>query len=205
VTQVEQVERRAGRPRSEEADRAIIDATLDLLAEVGVGPLSIEGVAARAGVGKATVYRRWPNKDALIVDAMAALKGPVPVPAGRSLREDMTILFNNLARGHEAARQRRIYACFVGEVGRHPDLVRRYVEAVIEPRREVMRGVLRAAIARGELRDDLDIELMLHLITAPVLHWTVHDPDHPLDVELMQRFLDATLEGLAPRSLPREA
>lgn len=199
MTQTEQAERRGGRPRSDDADRAIIDATLDLLGEVGITPLSIEGVAARAGVGKATVYRRWANKDALIVDAMATLKGPIPQPEGRSFREDMTILLNSQARGHEAARQRRIYTCFVGEVGRHPELARLYVETVIEPRREVMRGVLREAIARGELRDDLDLELMLHLITAPVLHWTVRDPDHPLDLELMRRFFDATLEGLAPR------
>jgi AcrR family transcriptional regulator len=199
VTHTERVERRSGRPRSEDADRAIISATLDLLGEVGVTPLSIEGVAARAGVGKATVYRRWPNKEALIVDAMATLKGPLPRPAGRSLREDVMILLDSQMAGYEAARQRRIYACFMGEVGRHPELARRYINTVIEPRREVMRGVLRAAVARGELRDDLDLELMLHVITAPILHWTMRDPERPLDKSLANRFLDVTLEGLAPR------
>jgi AcrR family transcriptional regulator len=199
VTETEQIERRSGRPRSEDADRAIIAAALDVLGEVGVTPLSIEGVAARAGVGKATVYRRWPNKDALIVDALESLKGPLPIPEGRTLREDVTILLHRQLAGFEAARQRRIYACFIGEIGRHPELARRYLETVVEPRREVMRGVLRAAIARGELRDDLDVELMLHMITAPVLHWMISDPDRPFDMGLMQQFLEATLEGLAAR------
>src|SRR4030095_12401343 len=73
---------RPGRPRSERAERAIIEATLDLLAEVGIAALSIEQVAARAGVGKATIYRRWPNKEALIIDAAASMKGPVPPIGG---------------------------------------------------------------------------------------------------------------------------
>src|ERR1043165_4470484 len=73
-----------GRPRSERAARAIIDATLDLLAEEGgVTGVSIEAVAARAGVGKTTIYRRWPNKEALIIDALAALKEPFPTPVRR--------------------------------------------------------------------------------------------------------------------------
>ena len=74
--------RRPGRPRSERADRAIIDAALSLFAERGVEGLCIEEVAARAGVGKATIYRRWPGKEDLLLDALAALKTPFPA-AGR--------------------------------------------------------------------------------------------------------------------------
>src|SRR5437764_14075432 len=82
-----------GRPRSERADKAIVDATLDLLAEEGgVTGVSIEAVAARAGVGKTTIYRRWPNKEALIIDALAALKEPFPVPRGDSARDDLVAL-----------------------------------------------------------------------------------------------------------------
>src|SRR4051812_27075223 len=79
-----------GRPRSERAARAIIDATLALLAEEGgVTGVSIEAVAARAGVGKTTIYRRWPNKEALIIDALADLKEPFPAPRGESARDDL--------------------------------------------------------------------------------------------------------------------
>src|SRR4051812_38737959 len=79
-----------GRPRSERADKAIVDATLALLVEEGgVSGVSIEAVAARAGVGKTTIYRRWPNKEALIIDALAALREPIVEPRGQSVREDL--------------------------------------------------------------------------------------------------------------------
>jgi len=197
VEQVEQAERKGGRPRSEDADRAIIDAALDLVADVGVTPLSIEQVAARAGVGKATVYRRWPNKDALIVDALATLKGPIPELPGNSLREDVRLLLVLQNRDRQAGRNRRLYSCMMSEMGRHPDLARRFRETVIAPRQKAMSEALRAAVTRGELRDDLDVELMRHLIAAPILHWMMNNPEEPVDEELMTRFLDAILEGLA--------
>src|SRR5919108_1899012 len=82
--------RAPGRPRSERAEKAILEATLDLLAEEsGVAGVSMEAVAARAGVGKTTIYRRWPNKEALIVQALASMKAPLPEPAGVSVREDL--------------------------------------------------------------------------------------------------------------------
>src|SRR3569832_490929 len=85
-----------GRPRSARADEAIIEAVLDLFAEGHTADaLSIEAIAARAGVGKATIYRRWPNKDALIVDAVIALKGTVPPINCESVREDLIILMNH--------------------------------------------------------------------------------------------------------------
>src|SRR5438552_17303325 len=85
--------RAPGRPRSERAEKAIIDATLDLLVEeAGVAGLSIEAIAGRAGVGKTTIYRRWPNKEALIIDALASLKRPLPPVPGRSVREDLVVM-----------------------------------------------------------------------------------------------------------------
>src|SRR5262245_22575212 len=95
---------RPGRPRSAQAERAIIEATLDLLAEVGIGGLSIEHVAARAGVGKATIYRRWANKDALIIDAAASLKSPLPEVPGRSIREDLKIIADVMVGDQQRAR-----------------------------------------------------------------------------------------------------
>src|SRR5258708_35021930 len=87
------VPRPPGRPRSERAEQAIIEATLDLLIEEsGVAGVTIEAVASRAGVGKTTIYRRWANKEALIVDALATLKEPVPPLAGVSVRDDLIML-----------------------------------------------------------------------------------------------------------------
>src|SRR3954454_14928594 len=82
--------RPAGRPRSEKAEKAIIDAVLDLLGSgISVSELSIEGIAARAGVGKTTIYRRWTNKEDLVVDALATLKPPLPPLPGGSVRDDL--------------------------------------------------------------------------------------------------------------------
>src|SRR4051795_11415070 len=82
-----------GRPRSAQADEAILEAVLELLsAGQSAAAISIEAVAAKAGVGKATIYRRWPNKEALLIDAVAAMKGPLPVPVGESVRDDLIML-----------------------------------------------------------------------------------------------------------------
>src|SRR5580658_2329777 len=88
--------RRPGRPRSERAERAILDAALELFAESGVAGVCMEAVAARAGVGKATIYRRWPGKEDLLLDALAALRMPLPTPQGRSVRADLITLVDAL-------------------------------------------------------------------------------------------------------------
>lgn len=186
-----------GRPRSVRADEAIIEAVLDLLAEgTPVDAMSIEAVAARAGVGKATIYRRWANKDALLLDAIRALKGELPQPAGASLRDDLVALVGSVNRT-EDRRALRIMPCLVPEVHRNPERYRIFQE-MIEQRRDVMRGVLRRGVESGELRADLDIELALTLLTAPMLiqkllRW------HPgLDEEkLPEQVVDAVLEGIA--------
>ncbi|MGH2503871.1 MAG: helix-turn-helix domain-containing protein, partial [Ktedonobacterales bacterium] len=80
--------RRPGRPRSAQADQAILDAALELIAQEGIQGMSIEGVAARAGVGKTTIYRRWPNKDALALDALRTVKPPIVSFDTGNLRSD---------------------------------------------------------------------------------------------------------------------
>ncbi|HET8659783.1 MAG TPA: TetR/AcrR family transcriptional regulator [Micromonosporaceae bacterium] len=189
-----------GRPRSARADEAIIEAVLDLLAEgTPVDALSIEAVAARAGVGKATIYRRWANKDALLLDAIRALKGVPPQPAGASLRDDLVALVGSINRSQDR-RALRVMPCLVPEVHRNPEHYRIFQE-MIEQRRDVMRGVLRRGVESGELRADLDVELALTLLTAPmlvqkVLRW------HPgLDeATLPEQVVDAVLRGITATS-----
>src|SRR5215469_17564931 len=86
--------RRPGRPRSEQADQAILSAALDLFAESGPDALCIEQVAAKAGVGKATIYRRWPGKEDMLLDAISMLRTQLPTPQGRSVRADLVALLN---------------------------------------------------------------------------------------------------------------
>jgi AcrR family transcriptional regulator len=190
--------RRPGRPRSEEADRAIIGAALALFAESGPEGLCIERVAARAGVGKATIYRRWPGKEDLLLDAIAALKTPLPKPAGRSAREDLVALLGAMCEETADPRRARQFALLLGEGAKYPRLMARYLETVVEPRREVIRTVLRRGIATGELRPDLDVEAALFMLIGAVIarrgpEMGAVPPGYPA------RVVDELLRGLAVR------
>ncbi|MEV4489340.1 TetR/AcrR family transcriptional regulator [Micromonospora coxensis] len=199
MTSTADAPRSPGRPRSVRADEAIIEATLDLLAEGStVEALSIEAIAARAGVGKATIYRRWPGKDALLLDALRRLKGIVPQPAGHSVRDDLVLLVGAVGH-HIDPRARKIMPCLVPEVNRSPDHFQLY-QNIIEPRRQLMREVLRRGVRDGDLRADLDIELTMALLTGPMLiqrmlHW------HPeLDDRILpEKIVDGVLEGIRAR------
>jgi AcrR family transcriptional regulator len=112
--------------------------------------LCIEKVAARAGVGKATIYRRWPGKEDLLLDALASLRAPLPKPKGQSVRDDLVALLDAMRAESVDPRQARQFALLLGEGARYPRLIERYVEAVIEPRRDVFRAVLRRGVATRE-------------------------------------------------------
>lgn len=190
--------RRPGRPRSERADRAIIDAALSLFAEEGPAGLCIEKVAARAGVGKATIYRRWPGKEHLLLDAMAALKKPLPEPAGESARDDLAALVGAMCEETDDPRRTREFALLLGEGAKYPRLMARYRETVVEPRREVIRSVLRRGVAAGELRPDTDIEAALLMLVGAVFAGSRHEPSG-LPAGFAERVVDELLRGLAAR------
>jgi AcrR family transcriptional regulator len=186
-----------GRPRSARADEAIIDAVLDLMAEgVGADTLSIEAVAARAGVGKATIYRRWPNKEALIVDAVTSLKGPLPPVRGESVRDDLVALMSRMGQ-NTGRKSATIMSCLLPELHRSKIMSGCY-QSVIEPRRAVMRQVIQRGVETGELRPDLDVELALALLSGPVLVQQVLQWNPQLDTgDLAARVVDAVLAGIA--------
>jgi AcrR family transcriptional regulator len=190
--------RRPGRPRSERADQAIIEAALSLFAESGPEGLCIERVAARAGVGKATIYRRWPGKEDLLLDAITALKAPLPQPAGRSVREDLVALLDAMCQETADPRRAREFALLLGEGAKYPRLMARYVETVVEPRREVVRTVLHRGMASGELRPDLDVEAALFMLIGAVLVRGRHEQD-AIPPGYAQRVVDGLLQGLAAR------
>ncbi|RZU74747.1 TetR family transcriptional regulator [Micromonospora kangleipakensis] len=199
MTSTADAPRSPGRPRSVRADEAIIEATLDLLAEgSSIETLSIEAIAARAGVGKATIYRRWSGKDALLIDALRRLKGIQPQPAGHSVRDDLVLLVG--AVGHNIdPRAAKIMPCLVPEVNRSPDHFQLY-QNIIEPRRKLMREVLRRGVASGELRPDLDIELTMALLTGPMLIQRMLRWHPELDDRILpERIVDAVLDGIRPR------
>src|SRR3954454_15687844 len=105
-----------GRPRSARVDEAIVEAVFELLSSgQSADAISIEAVAAKAGVGKATIYRRWPNKEALLIDAVATMKGPLPVPLGESVRDDLVMLVAGM-RNKRSEQYGRATACLLPEL-----------------------------------------------------------------------------------------
>ena len=199
MTSTADAPRSPGRPRSIRADEAIVQATLDLLAEGNtIEALSIEAIATRAGVGKATIYRRWPGKDALLLDALRRLKGIMPQPAGHSVRDDLVLLVGAVGQNIDP-RAAKIMPCLVPEVNRSPDHFQLY-QNIIEPRRKLMREVLRRGIAEGELRADLDIELTMALLTGPMLMQRMLRWHPELDDRILpERIVDSVLEGVRAR------
>jgi AcrR family transcriptional regulator len=188
--------RRPGRPRSERAEQAILDATLDAIGECGIDGVRCEDVAARAGVGKATLYRRWQGKEELLIAAFASLKSPLPEPRGVSVREDLTAMLGVMAADADDPRYAQQFALLHGEGQRYPLLVARYKEEVVEPRRELIRSVLRRGIETGELRADIDIEVAMLALTGAVMARGKHDMT-PAEPGFGGRVVDELLRGLA--------
>lgn len=180
-------------------DEAIIGAVLDLLAEGhSVEALSIEAIASRAGVGKAAIYRRWSGKEELLADAIRTLKGPVPQPAGDSVRDDLVTLLTVVARKGDE-RMLEILPCLMPEVNRSPEKYPVWQE-LIAPRREMMRKILHRGISTGELRPDLDVEVTMALLTGPVLMQRMMRWHPDLDeASLPAQVVDAILAGIGAR------
>jgi AcrR family transcriptional regulator len=188
-----------GRPRSSHADAAIIDAVLGLLAEgTTVEALTMEAVAARAGVGKATIYRRFADKDELVLAAVEAVKPRAPEPAGVSVRDDLIGLVRHVARIRQGIAG-QIMPCMVPELQR-PGRLRDLYLKLVEDRREVTRSVLRRGIATGELRADTDIELAALLLSAPNTMTSLgFSPQLDLE-QLGERTVDMVLRGICAQT-----
>ncbi|WP_314172547.1 TetR/AcrR family transcriptional regulator [Streptomyces winkii] len=189
---------RRGRPRSEAVERAIVEGVLRLLEEgTSIDALSIERVARVAGVGKATVYRRWPGgKDELLLSVVRELEEPLARPAGESVRDDLVTLLEWYRRKGLAKRQSAVLRTMMSHVQSHPKLWEQYHDSVIKVRRETLHDVLRRGIESGELRGDLDIELLGELFSGPMLTRTVLHERKDLPEGLAEKIVDAVLDGV---------
>jgi AcrR family transcriptional regulator len=193
--------RPAGRPRSEKAEKAIIEATLDLIAEgMGVSELTIEAIASKAGVGKTTIYRRWSNKEDLVVDALATLRAPLPPLAGESVRDDLIVLLDLTRSEAGQPRGRCVMNIAMSEADRYPRLMERFMKRAVEPRKQAQRDVLERGIATGELRPDLDVDLAMAILSGAMMYNTKWAPAGDLPLDLAERIVDAVMAGIAPHS-----
>jgi AcrR family transcriptional regulator len=160
-----------GRPRSAEADRAILDAAGALLAERGLSGMSIEEVAARAGVGKATIYRRWPSKGLLALDAFMIMFRSLQPPADSgSLREDLLFALRAWVRAATTTPSGHLLASLIAEAQHDPELHAAWRDRVLEPLRAQHRVILERAVSRGELSPDVDQDVVLDLFFGSAQH-----------------------------------
>jgi AcrR family transcriptional regulator len=187
------------RPRVEgDREQEILDATLGVLIDVGYDRLTMDAVAAKAKASKATLYRKWDGKAALVIDALMSQKTPLEVPRDTgSLRGDLLAVFcapGGLTDDHQTA----ILGSVVTAIGRDAEFAAAFRERFIAPKVAVARQIYERAHERGELRDDLDLEILSAALPGIVLHRMFLLGDQP-NTDLIARVVDQVIIPAATR------
>lgn len=190
--------RRPGRPRDEGRDRAILEATLDLLCRDGLAGLTVDAVAAAAGASKATIYRRWASKEAMVLDAWRELSQAVEVPDTGVLRDDLLALYQRFAERISVPPLSKVLPHMVAVAQVDEQFGREYREFISE-RRRPLRTILERAIARGEVPAEVEPELVQELLSGPIYFRALFSgrrvpPRH------VERIVDVVLAGLGASS-----
>src|SRR5262249_31653927 len=187
-------------PRAERSKQSILDATRELLAEDGdVGSLTIEAVAARSGVAKTTIYRRWRDKwelalDAVMIDMLPGFAAPVDVG---DTRKELVTFVDGARKNLSTVPSAPALQGLASQSATAPGLGRVYGEQVVEPRREQLRPVIERGISRGDLRPDTDVRLVHEMMVGPLFYRLLFSGT-PIDRKLSTRIADAILDGFAP-------
>lgn len=191
-------DRTPARRRSERSHRAIVTATQELLVEQGYGALTIEGVAARAGVGKQTIYRWWPSRAALVLEAYLAGSDEIALPRGRrSVHADVRALLDWLVAVLAQPIGGRVLAGLVSDLKDDAELAERFQRNVVPARRQAMLAALERGRARGEIRADADVELAVDALHGAVFYRLLLSGE-PLDARLTANVVEQVIRGLAP-------
>jgi AcrR family transcriptional regulator len=185
---------RRGRPRSDEAHRKILDATREVLSEEGFADLRLEHVAARAGVGKATIYRRWGSKEALAQELLAELAAPhIAVAESDDTREELLAAVLNPMRAVTETPFGPVIRALLSQIAVNPTLGDPFRATVVQARRDEIARVVARGIARGDLRPDADAELATELLVGPVYFRLMFGGK--LDLDFANRVVDNVLRG----------
>lgn len=164
------MDKKLGRPRSEKTKADILTASYDLLIENGFGAVTVEKIAEKAGVSKATIYKWWPNKAAVVIDGfLNATMEKLPIPDTGSTIDDIFIQVSNLVE-FLTSKKGNVITEIIAEGQFDQNLADTYRKAYFKPRRGISKQILERGISRGELRKDLDIELTIDLIWGPLFY-----------------------------------
>ncbi|MCU1307266.1 MAG: transcriptional regulator [Acidobacteriaceae bacterium] len=200
---LEKVENRPGRPRCLDARRAILEATWEILGGAGgFADLTMEGIAERAGVGKTTVYRWWPNKASVAAEAFfTRIEPKVRFPDTGSLREDIRLQMKELCKVL-TSRNGRVLRALLGGGQSDPELIEAFRSQWMEPRRVKGREILSKAVRSGEMRPDIDLDLALDALYGPI-YLRFHVKHLPLDDLFVDQLCDSVFEGLLAKTSAR--
>jgi AcrR family transcriptional regulator len=190
-----------GRPRSQQAHRAILAAAAELLLARGLSAVSMDAVAERAGVSKATIYRWWPTKEALALDALYtewAAARPSPRDTG-SLRGDLLSLLRPWAKLAGSRPYGRVIAALLTEAHSDPVFAEEYRNRVVGPRRDQARAIFSRAVERGEIPQEIKVDVALDLLFGALYHRLLHG-HAPLTDRFVRDAVDMTLNGIQPGS-----
>lgn len=192
---------KGGRPRSVQAQQAILDATLTFLATEGFEAMSIEAIAAAAGVGKQTIYRWWVSKEALVIDAIKSLQQTHnPVVETGSLREDFLVMARNAFQTLSEPDAKGLVLNLLAMMTTHPHIYQAFYDQALAPRFQQLAQMIRRAQARGEVRQDLDANEIIGLLAGPFwYHLLCNARNTPAAPDLPERLVDAILQGIAGR------
>jgi AcrR family transcriptional regulator len=184
-----------GRPRDARADEAILDAALEVLAEVGPAGFTVDEVAARAGCGKATIYRRWRSRGALLLDTGHHRLGlHVTDPDTGSVREDLVTMVGELAKKMHDTLAGKVMPAVVAEAAVNPEM-REVLAAFVHDRRRAALRSIHRGVARGELPEGTDVELVLDLLGG-LVYFRVMIADNPPDEATVATVVDTVLAGI---------
>jgi len=196
---------RRGRSRDADVTASILRATLDLAEELGFDALTIEGVAARAGVGKTTIYRRWPSVWAIVMDAFfAEVMELAPIEERATARETLASSMRSWARAYEG-RPGWILRSLIGRAQVDPAVQRALRTCWAAPRRRIAADVVRRGIDSGELRADLDVDAVLDALYGPLyVRLLLPNTDHETRISdrYIHQLVDAVFSGLSRRRAP---
>lgn len=191
-----------GRPRSETADRAIAEAALDVLADSGIAHFSIEAVAQRAGVGKATIYRRFDGREELLSAALDRLRDDMPaLPSLSNARARLQAHLEMIRMPMSQSRNGRVMAQVISAGSSHPDFLSVFYDRVISPRREALVATLRAGVEEGWVAADVDLDAAAALLVGAMLYvkvWRASDAAFPAT----QAIIDTALAGIGVTTTP---
>lgn len=193
--------RRRGRPRDVRVDAAVLEATLDLIVESGVANLSMDQVAHRAGVGKATIYRRWDNKEAMLLDALRSVRHPLDLIDSGTLRGDLERYFDQLIVRYRTSKLSDVVPHLL-EASFYDASLRVELELYMRERQKPLRDILERGAERGELgrfSSAGDIDLLVSAFLGPFVYRNMISHE-PLDDDLVDRLLDLMLplDGSTP-------